>query len=456
MTPFTHSLRPRVALAFALVGAVAGMLLAGGMYLASRDLEQRLVDESLDAEVEDYLGRLARNPRSLPPMTATVRGYLLILPPLPGNNLAGLPPGAEEPPHGLQHLAIGHHDLLWDDIPYRLAVAERSGRRLFLFHDLTATRRRDGRFMALLIGGVTFTALLSAALGVWLAKRLLTPVTELARRVRGRGPEDPLPPLAADFPQGEVGEMARAFDRYLGRLHAFIEREQVFAAAASHELRTPLAIIKGALEVLLADDSLMGRNLARVQRIDRAAREMGELTTALLALAREPIGPPPPAPCCSVTEVLEEVAERYRPLLRDKPVTLTVETQAHPWLAVDRPLLAVTLGNLLRNACAYTRSGQVLVTLTMTDVTVADTGPGISPEELPYIFELRRRENRTSGGAGIGLPLVKRIADRQGWQVTAEPRETGGLSLQLVFGGGAVVMPSKLTKEGERAPCPVA
>jgi signal transduction histidine kinase len=159
--------------------------------------------------------------------------------------------------------------------------------------------------------------------------------------------------------------------------------------------------------------------------------KLGELTSALLVLAREQAGSAPPALPCAVAEVLGEVVERHRHLLQGRPVALKTVITATPSLVVDRPLLAIALGNLVRNACAYTPQGQVTVTLATETVTVEDTGPGIPAEELPQLFELRRRGRRVSGGAGIGLPLVKRIADRQGWQVDAHPR--GGTVFRIRF-----------------------
>ena len=77
MTPIRLTLRLRVAAGFAALGLAVSLALGAWLYLASRDLEQRLIDEALGAELEDYLARLSRNPLSLPPETATIRGYLV-------------------------------------------------------------------------------------------------------------------------------------------------------------------------------------------------------------------------------------------------------------------------------------------------------------------------------------------------------------------------------------------
>ena len=418
------TLRLRVAAGFALLGMAVSLALGGWLYLASSDLEQRLIDEALGAEMEDYQARLSRNPKSLPPDTATIRGYI------------ARPDGVEDQtPPALRDLPNGRYTLDLDGVSYRVLVRERPNGDLVMLHNRTQVARREERFALMLILGMTLTALLSATGGWWLAGRVIAPVRELAERVRGRdpaaGPLAGVAPAGDDLPNDEVGELAQTIEGYVQRLRAFVARERAFVSNASHELRTPLAVIQGAVEVLQADTRLDARTQGRLERIARATRGMTDLTTALLMLARE--GRTSPPPTCAVDAVLAEVVELHRPLLLHKPVVLECVVNAHPILAVERPLLAIALGNLLRNACAYTERGQVTVTLTETQVRVDDTGPGIPPEELGCLFEQAAGCRRQTRGEGIGLPLVKRIADHQGWRITAESRAGEGASFRLEF-----------------------
>ncbi len=424
MTRLRVTLRLRVASGFALLGLAVSLALGGWLYLASSDLEQRLIDEALGAELEDYQARLARNPKSLPPDTATIRGFV------------ARPDGTGDPtPSALRDLPNGRHTLELDGVSYRVLMREHPEGKLVMLHNRTQVERREGRFALMLILGMTLTTLLSAAGGWWLAGRVIAPVRELAERVRGRDPAAE-PMTAVDevgdvLPHDEVGELAQTIEGHVLRLRAFVERERAFVSNASHELRTPLAVIQGAVEVLKADPRLDGRTHERLDRIARATRGMTDLTTALLMLARE--GRAGPAPSCPVDRVLTEVVELHRPLLLHKPVVLECLVKAHPILAVERPLLAIALGNLLRNACTYTEQGQVTLTLEATEFRVDDTGPGIPPEELPCLFEQGPGCRRQARGEGIGLPLVKRIADHQGWGIRAENRPGGGASFRLEF-----------------------
>lgn len=423
---FNLGLRLRVTLGLALIGGAVGLGFGGWVYLISQDLDQRLIDEALAAEVQDYRARLGRNPHSLPPMTATVRGYRV---------------RAESPedlPAELRALPPGRFTVRVAGVSYRVAVDQMGADRLYMLHNRSQVEQRERGFLVLILGGIAVASLLSAIGGWWLAGRVIAPVRELARRVRERQPDD----LSSGFGDGlprwdEVGELAQAFDRYLARLRAFIERERAFSADASHELRTPLAVIQGAVEMLHGDGQLDERARGRVERIARAARAMADLTTALLMLARERPDAATPPPPCAVAEVLKEVVDQHRPLLRHKPVSVQLVLEEHPGLAVDRPLLAIALGNLVRNAFTYTETGQVSIRLERGGVTVADTGPGLPPQELGRLFEHCDRSRRAVRGAGIGLPLVKRIADRQGWRVSVVNQTQGpGAVFRLMFDPG--------------------
>jgi signal transduction histidine kinase len=274
---------------------------------------------------------------------------------------------------------------------------------------------------------------ISALAGRWLAGRTIAPVTELIRRVSERHPEeDAPPPLAEQFPWSEVQQLATDFDNYLLRLHDFIERERLFTGDVSHELRTPLAVIQGATDLLIADPDIHGKNRLRIARIDRAVAEMRDISGALLALAREQEAPAENTGDCDVVAVVEELVTRHRQLLHGKPVTLNVNVIAAPKVAADHAVLAMTIGNLLRNALTFTDSGEVLITLESGAIQVEDTRQGLQTPDIQQLFRPYVRGGDSSG-AGLGLSLVQRLCQRQGWHITLANRQGGGTIARLTF-----------------------
>lgn len=416
-----HSLRFRVAFAFAWFGALVSLLLAIGLYFSADDLGKRLMDETLRAEMEDYLARRARNPHSLPPNTLMLRGYVIE----PGERQTDLPPE-------LVQLPLGQYELQVDNTPYRVAVTERAGARYIMLFNQAPQMQREGRFVFYLGGGILIMTLLSAAGGYWLAGRVVAPVSRLAREMRDATPEGQSPALSGHFSEDELGEMARAFDSYIERLRAFIDRERAFTADVSHELRTPLAVIQGATEVLEGDNALDERQKRRIHRIERASRDMTELTGALLLLAREETAGAQPDEQCPVKEVLLDCVEKHRHLIEGRDAALELDIAAQPLLPAERTLLSIVISNLIRNAFSYTETGKVAIRLLSDRLVVSDTGIGIKADELARVFQ-RYYKGSASKGSGIGLSLVKRICDRYGWEVLIESREHEGTTAQLIF-----------------------
>jgi signal transduction histidine kinase len=420
-----RSLRYRVSVTLALFAGTVSLTLAAVIYLAFQDLERRLIDDTLTAELDDYVERRARNPHSLPESTATIRAFVV-----------AATGGTRPIPAAVAALPPGRHRLELDGIPYFAAVRSVGEQRFVVLYDISASQRRERGFLLLLALSVVLIMTISAFAGRWLAARTIAPVTELARRVSELRPEDPPPHLAEQFPWEEVQRLAEDFDGYLARLHDFIERERLFTGDVSHELRTPLAVIKGATELLLADPHMDQKTHYRVARIGRAVAEMGEISGALLALAREQKTSETQSRECDVEAVAAELVSRYGELFRAKPVDLGVTVITRPRIEADRAVLAMVLGNLLRNALSFTDTGQVEVVLEADGVRVEDTGQGL-PQGLPEDGDNRLfRPYVRSGdstGAGLGLSLVQRLCERQGWQVTLANRPGGGTVARLAF-----------------------
>jgi signal transduction histidine kinase len=413
-----HSLRARVALYFAAFGALLSVVMAVMMYQSAHDLSVRLVDETLTAELDDYIARRGRNPHSLPPATVTLQGYV---------RQAGATDGV---PDYLARLQPGRHEVRVGDLFYRAAVLDRDDTRYYLLYDISLKLKREQRFAQQLSIVAVAMTLLSALLGIFLSGAVVAPVARLAAQVRHRRPEDWDQPLAEHFHDREIEELASVFDRQLSRMRAFMERERAFGADMSHELRTALAVILSATEVLLEDDTLNDKQIARVRRIKRAARDMAELGTALLLMAREDHAQPGSG--CQVAAVVEEAVEKQHLLLGSKPVTVDVQTDPALVVDADCGLVDILVSNLVRNAFSYTDAGNVTVRQDSRSLVISDTGRGLPADAIDQAF-LRHFRDISSSGAGIGLSLVKRICDRYGWQVRLESGEQRGTTVTVVF-----------------------
>jgi len=382
------------------------------------------MDETLQAEIEDYISRRSRNPNSLPPATISVRGYVHV----PSRGAGDIPPE-------LLSLNPGKYQLTLGNIPYRVAVVDKGGERYVMLFNEMRQRQREERFLIYMVAEALIMTLVSAAIGWWLAGRVVAPVAELARRVGKAKPEDETLDVAKGFPNDEIGQLARVFGGYLKRMRAFIDRERAFTADVSHELRTPLSIIQGAVELMEEDDRFDEKQQKRIARVGRAAWQMIDLTAALLLMAREKTSDEPVEQNCDVCDVVRDAVATHRHLVSAE-TNVELAYRSHPRISAERTLLSIVVANLIRNAFAYTKSGTVSIFVDDNCLTVADTGTGIHEAELGKVFQ-RHFKGSTSTGAGIGLSLVKRICDRYGWETIIDSTEGRGTTAQLFFAGSS-------------------
>ncbi|MBF0295344.1 MAG: HAMP domain-containing histidine kinase [Magnetococcales bacterium] len=416
-----HDLRLRVAIAFATFGALISFLMGIFLQWAAHDLGQRLIDDTLTAELDDYFARRERNPHSKPPNTITLHGYVR----------SGHENGEVLPPY-LPPLLPGRHDITVGALSYRVAVADHQEDRYYFLYDTSLQQRRERRF-TLQIGATIILVVLCAAVGgFWLVGVIIAPVTELAKQVRNRSPDDWSLRMADDFAHDEVGELAHAFDLHLGRIRAFMERERAFTADLSHELRTSLAVISSATEILLSDDTLTEKQKNRVLRVERAAREMGEMGTALMLMARERHAMAIES-TTRVAEVIDEAVEKHRFLLKSKPIQVVVATSPDLVVPADRGLVFIAVANLIRNAFSYTEQGEIRITQDPSSLTVSDTGCGMREEQTARILFSPFYAITHARGSGIGLSLVKRICDQYGWKIRVTSQERCGTAIRIEF-----------------------
>ena len=237
----------------------------------------------------------------------------------------------------------------------------------------------------------------------------------------------------------EVTDRHRLEDELRGRAEALAEddrRKDEFLAMLAHELRNPLGPILNAFEVIRIGD-LGPDELASVRQVaERQARHLARLvddlldvsriTTSKIQLRSEPV---------DLADVVARVVEAARPSIEAQRHRLVVESISHPLPMIGDPTrLDQVLTNLLNNASKYTEPGGLITLRAVRDgdrarITVVDTGIGIPAEMLPRVFDLFTQVDhaldRSQGGLGIGLTLVRRLVDLHGGTVAVRSEGPG-------------------------------
>ena len=427
-------LRTRIILSFLLLGTGLTALFAFLADYSRQRVENQLVEDLMNRNIDEYARRFYADPTGNPDLPVQ-QMYGRVVSKGGFEQLRFDEPDWYELPDGI-HNITGRDDG-GEPFSYKLAVRKTPNEWFFLAYDMTQTMRGEDQLKRALYVSILLFSALSLVIGWWSASRVMQPVTELAARLRAyRGSSHPKP-LAAHFPDDEVGQLAEALDAYALRLTEVVQRDREFNADVSHELRTPLAVIKGAVELLLSRPELDERTRTRLLRIQRAEQQCSDLIGSLLLLSRNERG----QGRSDVAKVAEQLLDSHRAQLGGKPLELRLE--GTPGRVVDAPeaALSVALGNLIGNAVKYTPQGEVVVRLLPDRVEVADTGPGLSDEDAQRLFQRGYRGTHAghSQGAGIGLSIVGRLCDLYGWEASVRPRQDGqhGAVATLAFNASA-------------------
>ena len=241
--------------------------------------------------------------------------------------------------------------------------------------------------------------------------------------------------------------------RDVTKLRRLEEMRREFVANVSHELRTPLSIFHGYLENLLetaepsADEVQGSLSVMRKHSLRMNALVEDLLTLARLESGRDPIRPEP----IEVAAFLDETLQDWRPKGDAKGVRMVMQVDAGlPEVPIDALKFHQVLANLLDNALKHTAAGGTITLAAVVadgsvEVSVADTGVGISREDLPHIFQRFYRadkaRSRELGGTGLGLAIVKHIAQAHGGSVRAESERGKGTKVTLSFPATVCLVP---------------
>jgi signal transduction histidine kinase len=429
---FRRRLRSRIIISFALFGfGLTALFAVASIYLRAR-LEDQLVNNGLAREVKNFVDFKREHPD--PNEQWGISSY--------ESWIFGSSKFPNIPFNQRQYDQTGVYDIEEFGAegklrPYKLAVYKDADYWAFLRYDVSTQKLNERQLLIALGASVLIFALLSLLIGRWLSRRVMSPVTELAGRIRTLRQTGKPEPLAPHFADDEVGELAAALDDYAKRLTAIVVRDRDFNADVSHELRTPLAVISGTTELLLNSDKIDDKIRERLKRIERAAKQSTELTNALLLLSRSERGAPNDGETTDVAKVAEQVIDVYRSHIGRKPIDVHLVVDQPTEVVAPSSVIAVALGNLIGNAFKYTQKGDVIITIGAGHgvVTIEDSGPGIKAEEAEKLFQRGVRGESSEGtkGAGLGLAIVIRLCQLYDWRVSLAPRPQGGAVATLDF-----------------------
>ncbi|MGR5062894.1 sensor histidine kinase [Photobacterium sp. DNB22_13_2] len=268
------------------------------------------------------------------------------------------------------------------------------------------------------LGISLFLLVISFIVVLKVSDRLTNPLTKLANDIDSRTADDltPITPPSG-ITSREVLQLVGSFNLYVSQIQALLDRERSFNRYASHELRTPLMVMKGAISLLGQSNDPMF--IAKQQkRLQQASTEMNDFVTTLLSLTREE-----DLDKVSLRQVapkeLQDIAEAHSTLLTGKSVSWHVEASEPIKIKMPENAFKILLGNLIKNAFAYTEQGHVIIRMTPTMLSVEDTGMGLESS------------SSAKKGYGLGLLITADICRKYQWHLSHQTNEYQGCTATI-------------------------
>jgi signal transduction histidine kinase len=298
--------------------------------------------------------------------------------------------------------------------------------------DSTTTRSRN-----LLIGGAALVFVVASLSALYLTRTAVNPVAEITRTAEAIYRQGDLSRrINVGTGKDDLSALGRTFNRMLDHIEDSVEVQRRFVGDASHELKTPLTVIRGNAELLGRDPSVS--DATATQAITREADRMQRIVNDLLAVAEldargelkfEPV---------NLRALTMRVLTDFGPVAAERSLTLSGDDAA--WVYADADKLERALRNLVQNAITATADdGDIQISLTKRDRSVAlvvsDNGPGIPPEHMPHIFDRFYRvdpaRSRAGRSTGLGLTIVRSVAESHGGSVQARRADLGGAEIEI-------------------------
>ena len=394
---YRHSLRKRVAIAFALSVAVLSIVWGFAFFAAIKLTEDQVLQRQLQLAAESY-----------PVMPVNLHGYdeVTSLP-------ASLQPWANTQP------AAGIYEFEAEELHVAVIATDHRQSQAFVVFDVAGIEAAssDDFWWVLIISGVVGTlGILGFGLGMVLMHRAVAPVVQLAKAVAdidlenfSAGDDQRL--AVGRFGNDEVGVLAGAIEKTLARISAFVTRERDFTSSASHELRTPITVITGAIE-LLEQSELSTADKKVLARMKRATLEMKNMIEMFLCLARETADGCYDEQFLVMPLVNQAIALQHH-LLGQKLIDIDIEQLANPVIFGHSQAFSIAVNNLVRNAFEHTLTGQRPITIVLKEHELLITNQlGGKSRGLRTPFAASRQ------GYGLGLGIVQRLCERNAWSFT--------------------------------------
>lgn len=254
---------------------------------------------------------------------------------------------------------------------------------------------------------------------IYISTILTKPIKQLAQLLEKRSSDNLAPISLERIATTELATLIQTFNSYQERIKDMLVRERSFNRFASHELRSPLMVMTGAVNIMEASDDpeVIAKQIGRLKK---TTREMSEFVETLLTLSKVD-APEYISPRQLNEQEITNIISTHEHLLRGKPVSWRLNMIDLPNISIPEFALHILLGNVVKNAFAYTQSGEVVITVNKNSIQVTDTGSGLT----------KTQDRESNEGYGLGLLLVRDICHRYQWEFSINDNQDVGCNVMI-------------------------
>lgn len=332
--------------------------------------------------------------------------------------------------------------------PLRIILypVEQEGNKAYLIQVGTSLKKMFSTlkdFLVILIFSGPILLLVSVLGGYFILTRVLQPMKSVVQTAKKITTEDLSLRIEVNNQKNEIGQLITTFNEMISRLERSVIQIKQFSSDASHDLKTPLTVIRGEVDIALRKNRSPAEYIKTLTSVREEAKKLGRIIDNLLFLSRidtrdyqrsfEKV---------HLDEILLEVFEKTTPLANEKELAYVLEKIERVSMQGDPILLSRLLMNLVDNAIKYTPAGgQIKISLKNTGektrLAIQDNGIGIPGNALPFIFNRFYRVDQSRSqrdeGAGLGLSIVKKIADIHQAEVDIHSQLNEGTTVLVSF-----------------------
>ncbi len=411
------SLKLRIIIAFTLQTLLLAVIALSTINFYVDYIEESVLYEHLEKYLDAYVGRTAGSrPSAIPD---DIKIYV-------GDD--------SNVPSFVRQLEPGSHEIESDNGGAYHALKKRyNGEWYYLVKDQTEFENRETEINFIALSILFLFAVVSFLFSKSLAERIVKPVVGLYRKVSRLDVEN-AGEIKLDYPDDEIGALVKLVYDQFNTLGRYLQREKWFTGDISHELRTPMMVISSSIDLLKQGSQTEQQKAKIYENIENAVKGVNELIGTFLLLARGKNAEENELLPTRIVDLVHEVVDNMKLFARGKEIEFKILGDMECVVALNPTLFSIVLSNLVKNAVFNTEKGDVTVFLSSSGFRVEDNGPGLPDVVKQFISgSATHARSRNNSHVGLGLSIVKRVCEREHWQVAASDRDGGGTVFMVDF-----------------------